>query len=30
VAEVSGACAAPERQWTVSQFDVLGRPVRVS
>jgi RHS repeat-associated protein len=28
--EVSGVCAAPERQWTVSQFDVLGRPVRVS
>jgi YD repeat-containing protein len=27
---LSGVCDAPERQWTVTQFDVLGRPVRVS
>lgn len=28
-AGVTGACAAAERKWTVTTFDVLGRPTRV-
>ena len=28
-AGLAGACAAPERKWTVTTFDVLGRPTRV-